>query len=211
MVLLQTLSLPINGLALLIILMLVGGVVGWNRGVRAMISLALFGIVAYPIFVRGGDQVLNLVNPFWVNLPRLLAIFTGADPQTATPLDPLGVDLGLNLFTRIIAFIFLGIVVPLLLDKFNWTGWYSSKAGGPAAQPVGALLGALIAMLWSSAAVAFWQDYLQGGGGVPAGGVEGWLATAVSILPDTGLFSLAIIAVILVMLLVLNLPKVWSS
>jgi hypothetical protein len=187
--------------------MLIGGAIGWNLGIRALLSVTLMNLIAYPLFVRGGQAVLDLINPFYTNAPRIVSLFLTGNTNAAQ-LSPLEINLGLGLITSIIGYLLVGFVIPWTMDRMNVPGWYKSKPDDknePWSRAMGALNGVLLALLLSSAAVAFWQDY-QATDNPP---LNTFLATALSILPDVGLFPLIGIAVFLVIILLWNLGGIW--
>lgn len=69
-------------------------------------------------------------------------------------------------------------------------------------------MGALIALLWSNAAVVFWREFIEGGGTF-----EGPIATFLNVLPDVSILLPSLIAIffmILGLLILFNFPKVWK-
>jgi hypothetical protein len=164
-------------------------------------------VIAYPLFVRGGQTVLDLMNPFYTNLPRVLSLFLTGNTNAAR-LSPLEINLGLGIITSLIGYLLVGFVIPWTMDRMNFPGWYKSKPDDknePWGRPLGALNGVLLALLISSAAVAFWQQY-QATDNPP---LNNNLATALSILPDVGLFPLIGIVFFLVIILLSSLTGIW--
>lgn len=206
MILLQALTLEINGVVLLLIAMIVGGSVGWDMGVRALISTVLTSVIAFVIFVNGGQEALSLVNPFYTNLPAVIALFTGGNVGAAGDLAPIAIPFGLPLPARIIGFILFGPLLAWLLDRLNWPGWYKDKPDDKA-RSMGMFSGVLLAMLFTEAAVIFWQDFVAAGGSLG----DNFFTTALSILPDMGLLPVIVGAVFIVLMLVFNLPKIWKA
>jgi hypothetical protein len=203
----QSVTIPVTGPVLLFVIMLIGGAIGWNIGVRALISITLMNVIAYPLFVRGGQFVLDLINPFYTNLPRVVSLLLTGNTNAAR-LSPLEINLELGFITSLIGYLLVGFVIPWAMDRINFPGWYRSKPDDknePWSRALGALNGVLLALLLSSAAVAFWQDY-QAADNPP---LNDFLATALSILPDVGLFPLIGIVFFLVIILLSSLTGIW--
>jgi hypothetical protein len=202
-------NIPVNGFMVLAIVMILGGWIGWVRGIRALLSVTLMTVIAYPIFVRGGQAVLELINPFYSNLPRIFALFTGGNIAATQQLAPLSINIQLPIIARVIGFVLLGIVLPWIINRINWPGWYASAPNNPAepwGSPLGLFDGILLALLWTSAATIFWQEL-----GITADeGLLGLIVTALNIIPDPGLLPLFVTMVFVVVLIVFNVPMIWA-
>lgn len=198
----QTLTLQLSGFALLIIFMAIGGYIGWTRGLRIILTPAFMTIVAYVLTVRGGDIIVDIVNRFWVNGPKLAAFAVGRDPDTVPPLDPLiATDFQVPLFFRFTFFVAL-VAFGLAFNKKSQ--WY-----GPRKEQFSPLLGlftgALTALLWTDALATFVRQ---------AGGLGGPLGNVFGIIPDVGVFIPSLITIfflILGLIILFNLPKVWKA
>lgn len=194
-VVLQTFNLQVSGVTLLLILMAIGAYIGWFRGVRAILTMALFSIIAYLVCVTGGDQVVGVINRLYTNSPRLAAFAIGRDPATVAPLDPL-IDPGFQvpLFFRFVLFIALILLGWFFGKRAPW--WGTPVGHEPLARPLGIFAGALIALLWSSALSIFWQEYLVAGGAA----IEP-LNAALTILPDVRIFIPSLITIFFIVLI----------
>lgn len=195
----------LNGVAILLILMALGGYAGYQQGLRNLLTLAIWTIIAYVLCVRGGTFVVEVINRLWVNGPRFVAFLIGNDPTLAPPLDPL-ITPGFQvpLFFRTMAFIALILLGMFFDSKAAWKGPPKEKL----ARPLGLFVGALIALLWSNAAVVFWREFIEGGGTF-----EGPIATFLNVLPDVSILLPSLIAIffmILGLLILFNFPKVWK-
>ncbi|MCG8347851.1 MAG: hypothetical protein MI924_08745, partial [Chloroflexales bacterium] len=143
-ILLQSLIVPLSGFAILLIFMGIGGYVGYLRGFRALLTITLVSIIAYLTCVRGGDELVAVINRLYVNAPRLAAFAVGNDPNAVAPLDTLIVGFQVPLFFRIVLF--------FALVAFGWffnarPGWYSANpntGAEPLARILGVLTGAFI-------------------------------------------------------------------
>jgi hypothetical protein len=208
-ILLQAITLQITGFILLLIFMGIGGYIGYLRGFRALLTITLVSIIAYLTCVRGGEELVAVINRLYVNAPRLVAFAAGRDPGTVEPLDTLIVGFQVPLFFRVVLF--------FSLIAFGWffnarPGWYSANPNTkaePLARILGALNGAFIAILWSNGLTVFWQEFVADGGGF-----EGPVAAMLNILPDLSVLIPSLITVFFILLFVIilfNLPKIWNS
>jgi membrane-associated protease RseP (regulator of RpoE activity) len=191
----------LGGGTLLFVLVLIGAGIGWWRGVRAFLTITLASVVAYLLFVDGGDQFLGVINNIYSNLPRLFAILSGGDPAAVAPYGPLITgDLQIPLFVRVILF----LVVIGVASRFNRQSWYSTKTNEPFVREMGAFTGALTALLWVMAILIFWQEQ-----GSNLGGIFSPLNSVLAILPNVSDLVLPLILgfiAFIVLSLVLRFP-----
>ncbi len=178
-------TLTVQGLALLILFVGLGAYLGYMRGVRALLTVALGTTLAYLLTVRGGEEVFGVFNRVWSNLPRFAGIALNRPDWTAITWDPLiGTFIGQSLAVRVIVFVGI-LILSFVLNKVP--KWYSKDAAGhePLAKPLGLLAGGIIALLWTNAAVVFYQ--IAEAGGTFFSGILGNILRA---LPDLGIFIL---------------------
>src|SRR4051794_15519631 len=89
-------------------ILIVMGVIGWKKGFRYMLSIAIFITIAYLLTVQGGDFIVGLINRFWSNGPKLAAFAVGRDPASVAALPPLiPSNVQAPLLLRVLAFIAL--------------------------------------------------------------------------------------------------------
>jgi hypothetical protein len=198
-------TLSLSGFALLVILMALGGYIGYQSGMRNVLTIAVWSIAAYLTCVQGGNFLVDLINRFWQNGPRLVAFAIGNSPDATARLDPLiQPDFQVPLFFRFIAFIALIMFGFFFNRKAAWKG----PPKEPLAKPLGLFVGALIALIWTNATVVFWDEFQASGGGI-----DGPIAAILNTLPNVSLFLPSLIAVFFLILIILVLfyfPKVWK-
>jgi hypothetical protein len=205
-----TLTLTLSGFVVLFFLIALGAVVGWVRGIRSILTVALFSVIAYLICVEGGEFLVGTINRFYQNGPRLATFALGRDPSTAPVLDPL-IDpaFSIPLFFR---FIFFLVLVGFGIFFNRSPKWYAPSPNvkaEPLSQVLGAFVGGFTALLWVSAFTSFWVDWVNSGGGF--GGVLGSLLLA---LPDVTVFMPSLITIFFLLMIVIilfNLPKLWKA
>jgi hypothetical protein len=201
----QALNVSVNGFWLLLLTLIVGAVIGWNTGIRSLISMMLMCTIAYPLFVRGGQEVQNVLNQILVVVPPIVGALTAGSVNLPPPQLNIGFDLGL--LVRFLGFLLVGPFIGWLIDSVNLLGWYTPNPGPRVKERyAGATGGLLFFFLLANIAAAFWQDFSIAGGTLPSP-----LDTTLSILPDTGLVPWILNLIFLVFLFVFNLPKIWMS
>jgi len=173
-------TIPLSGFALLVIMMALGGYLGYQSGLRNILTIAVWSITAYLVCVRGGNFLVDLINRFWQNAPRMGAFAAGGDPTTIARFDPLiQSDFQVPLFFRFVAFITLVMFGFFFNRKAAWKG----PPKEPLAKPLGLFVGGLIVLIWSNAAVVFWGD-LKSSGAVTT---ENLATNILNTLPDLSL------------------------
>jgi hypothetical protein len=200
--------LNLNGTALLIILLAIGAYWGYQQGFRNLLTIAFWTIAAYIATVQGGDFVVQTINRFWQNGPRLFAFAIGRDPGEAPVFDPLiTTDFQIPLFFRFVAFIALVLLGAFFSRKASWGGGPDDKE--PLAKPLGLFVGALILLLWSNAMKVFWEEFRAGGGSF-----GGPIANVLNTLPNVGELTTSLIVIfflIVIALIFFYFPKIWAS
>lgn len=203
----QSLTINLSGVALLVIFMALGGYWGYNQGLRNILTQAIWTIVAYITTVQGGDFIVDIINRFWQNGPRLVAFAIGQNPAEAPALEPLITPgFQIPLFFRFLTFAILVFLGFFFNRAAAWKGNPSPKE--PLARPLGLFVGALVILLWSNAAVVFWQEFQAGGGGF-----GGPIATLLNTLPNVSVLMPSLISIfflVLIILMLFNFPKVWK-
>jgi hypothetical protein len=204
----QTITVSLSGFGILLVLMAIGAYAGYQQGLRNILTVALWTILAYILTVQGGDFIVEVINRIWVNGPRLVAFLINNDPNSAPALDPLiATDFQVPLFFRFVAFIALVLVGTFFNNRSSWRGQPKEAL----ARPLGLFVGALIMLLWTNALVVFWSEFVFEGGTLA--GPASPLATVLNTLPDISVFMPSLIAIfflILLILIVFNFPKVWK-
>lgn len=202
---LAQLNLSLSGTALLFIFMAIGAYWGYQQGLRNILAIALWTILAYLITVQGGDFIVGVINRFWSNGPRLVGFLLGQNVNEIAPLDPLiSPSFQVPLFFRFISFVALVMLGFFFNRKAAWKGPPKESL----AKPLGLFVGALIVLLWSNAAVVFWNEFLNNGGGF-----GGPIANVLNTLPNVSVLMPSLITIfflILVVLMLFYFPKVWK-
>lgn len=199
----------IDGGIFFFLLLLLGAYLGWKHGFRSFLTVTLASTIAYFVFVSGGELILNYVNNIYVNVPRIIALFTGGDPVGAGTLDPLTIPVEFPLGLRILGFL---ASVGLSAHFNKKPNWYSNELKKPYMQELGLFTGALTSLIWTSAASVFWQDYIGTEGRSPSG-LFGFINGLVGILPDVRTFVPFFILAFIVLLVVgvaMRLPNLFK-
>ncbi len=198
----QAVTFSLTGATILLIILIIGGYIGWVRGLRAILTVSFMTIIGYILTVRGGNIVIGIINRFYTNLPRLAAFLIGRDPDTVPAWDPLiAPDFQSPLFFRFMMFIAFVVIGFAFNAKSQW---YSPKKER-LSPLLGLFTGSLTALLWTDALATFARE---------AGGFGGFVGSLVAAIPDFSLFIpplLTIFFIILFILILFNLPKVWKA
>lgn len=202
------LTIQLTGFGLLVIILITGAYSGYQQGLRNILTIALWTIVAYVLTVQGGNTIVAIINRFWTNLPRLLAFLIGNDPNSVSQFAPLiSQEFQVPLFFRVMAFI--GIV--LLGSFFNRKAAWKGPPREVLARPLGGFVGALIALMWTNALVVFWNEFVAAGGQL-VGPLTGTLSNILNLLPNLSVLMPSLITVFFIIiggLILFNFPKVW--
>lgn len=206
----QVVTISLNGIVLLLLFIGLGAYIGWVRGIRAILTVALVSVVAYLICVQGGQLLVGIVNRFYQNGPRLAAFAIGRDPSSAPVLDPLiEPNFTIPLFFRFVLFWALVAFGWFFNAKPKWYKGQPDLKNEPLSQVLGAFVGAFTALIMVSAVTSFWVDLVNSGGGF-----DGWVANILLALPDISAFMPALITIFVLLLVVIiafNLPKLWKA
>lgn len=170
--------------------------IGWARGFRYMLSIAIFLTIGYLLTVQGGNFVVGLVNRFYSNGPKLLAFAIGRDPSTVNALPPLIPDnFQAPLLLRVLVFVAL-VAVGI---GYAWP-WETKLAPGQKAQTMrilGLLTGLYIGVLGISAIKTFWIDAPES---LNQGGL---ISTTLNGLPDFAAIVSSVIGAFFILLIVI--------
>jgi hypothetical protein len=183
------------------------GLLGWVRGFRYMVSIAIFLTIGYTLAVQGGGFIVGLVNRFWTQLPRLFGFLLGRSPAEIDPFDPLIPDnFEAPLLFRLLVFIALLLVG--IVKAWPWEGkpLTGFKGGSQPMRILGAASGVYIGVLGVSAVSIFWNELgrsldlpeplLVALNGLP---------TYADIMPSV----IGAFLVLIIILIALQFPRVW--
>ena len=128
---------------------------GWRSGFRYMLSIALFITVGYMLTVQGGDLVVNLLNRFYTNGPKLFAFALGRDFTAVDTLPPLIPDnFQAPLLLRVLVF---GALLAVGIGyAWPWESMLKPTDKAQSMRILGLLCGLYIGILGISAISTFW-------------------------------------------------------
>jgi hypothetical protein len=180
---------------------------GFRKGFRYMLSIALFLTLAYVLTVRGGEFVVDLVNRFWSNGPKLAAFAVGRDPGSVAPLDPL-IPANFQAPWLLRVLVFIALVAIGVARTWPWEAALKPtvKPGHPL-RILGLLTGLYTGVLGISAISTLWgqaPDNVRQSSNL--------LVTTLNGLPDFAAIVPSVIAAFFIMLLViilLRLSRIW--
>jgi hypothetical protein len=181
---------------------------GFRKGFRYMLSIALFLTLAYVLTVRGGDYIVDLVNRFYSNGPKLFAFAVGRDPSAVPALDPL-IPANFQAPWLLRVLVFIALVAVGVAYAWPWEGYRLNpklRAGHPI-RILGVLTGLYVGVLGVSAVSTLWAqgpDQLKQPSNL--------LVTTLNALPDFGPIIPSVIAAFLLMLgviILLRLSRIW--
>jgi hypothetical protein len=199
-------TIVLSGWTLMLILMVTGGYYGWKHGMRAFLTITLVSVLAYMMFVNGVEQFLAYFDNLYSNLPKIISILFGGNPDATLAWPRLGLTLGLPLPVRVVLFIIFVALAWIFNTKPNW---YSKGPKDHLSRQLGAFSGALTTLVVISAITAFWREASVQGGSLP-----GPINNFMGILPDVSVIAPWLITVFLLIVLVsvmMNLPKLWKA
>lgn len=178
--------------------------VGWKRGFRFMLSIAMFTTLAYLLTISSGNFIVGFINRFVTNLPRLAAFLIGQDPTTAEPFDPIiPGNFQAPLLLRVL--VFVALVAVGIGYTWPWEG--KLKPGDRKMEVLGALTGLYLGVLAVSAVAVFWTE-TTGTLGLPTP-----LVAALNAFPDfSGIIPSTITAFVILLLVIvlLRFNQVWK-
>lgn len=183
--------------------------VGFSRGFRYMLSIAIFQTLGYLLTVQNTGLIVGLVNRFYSNLPKLFAFGLGRDPASVDALGPLIPDnFQAPLLLR--ALVYLGLLAVGIGYAWPWEGkpmggWDFNK--DRQLRLLGALTGLYIGVLGISAAAVFWRE---AGGNLD---VPPLLAVVLNNLPDYLAVIPSVIAafgILLAIIIVIRFDRIWK-
>ncbi|HNP86765.1 MAG: hypothetical protein JST60_00450 [Chloroflexi bacterium SZAS-1] len=181
---------------------------GWRKGFRYMLSIAVFITIGYLLTVQGGNFVVGLLNRFYSNGPKLVAFALGRDPVTVDALPPLIPDnFQAPLLLRVL--VFVALLAVGIAYAWPWEG--SPLKPNDKAQNMrllGLLAGLYIGVLGISAASSFWEAAPESlnQGGLISSALTG-LPNYASVIPSMiGAFLILLIVIIL-----LRFNRVWKA
>jgi hypothetical protein len=183
------------------------GLLGWVRGFRYMLSIALFITVGYLLTVQGEGFVVGLVNRIWTQLPRLFAFILGRSPQDVALFDPL-IPEGLDAPLLFRVLVFVSLLLVGIVKAWPWEGkpMQGFKGGSQPIRILGAATGVYIGVLSISALSTFWRD-----SGATLN-LPPDVITALNALPTFENIIASVIGaffVLLLVLIILQFPRVW--
>jgi hypothetical protein len=183
-------------------------VLGWQKGFRYMLSIAIFTTIGYLLTVQGGDFVVGLVNRFYSNAPKLAAFALGRDPSTVAALPPLIPDnFQAPLLLRVL--VFVALVAVGIAYAWPWEGAPlkpTDKARN--LRILGLLTGLYTGVLGISAISTFWTAAPE------SLNQPNLLTTALNGLPNYGPIVPSVIGAFMILLFViilLRFNRVWKA
>lgn len=180
---------------------------GFVRGFRYMLSIAIFETLGYLLAVQGGNFVVGLINRVYSNLPKLAAFALGRDTSSVDALGPIIPDnFEAPLLLRVL--VFVALLAVGIGYAWPWEGKaLSGYQGNRQLRLLGALTGLYIGALGITAISTFWNA---------AAGALNWpplLATALSGLPNYTAIIPSIMAafvILLIIIIIIRFDRVWK-
>jgi hypothetical protein len=182
---------------------------GFVRGFRYMLSIAVFESIGYLLAVQGGNFLIGLINRFYSNLPKLFAFVLGRDPSSVDALGPIIPDnFQAPLLLRVL--VFIALVAVGIGYAWPWEGKapLSGYQGNRQLRLLGALTGLYIGALGVTAVSSFWAD---------AAGSVNWpplLATALNGLPNYAAIVPSIMTafiILLIIIVIIRFDRIWKQ
>ncbi len=190
-------------------LFIVLGILGFSRGFRYMVSIAVFMTIGYMITVAGGEFIVGFVNRVYGSWPKLLTLITGGNPANVDPLPPIiPANVQAPLLLRML--VFLALTAIGIGYAWPWEGKapLSGFQGNRQMRILGMLTGLYIGVLGVSALASFWQ---QAFGLVR---LPSLVEIALGSLPNLGSIVPAVIAafgILIAVIIVLRFDRIWKT
>lgn len=203
--------------ALLIPLIAVFGVIGWQRGFWREVgstggmALVILATVLFP------EQFIGFINQIIIKVPRVFGVLLSRDDIQALPADLLFGDptSGRYLLARIALFVLLVFLV--YSARFGWSfeggKWRVAKT--PSENLMGGLFGGITGFLWFVALNNFLNILrtFRSDPVLPPEGTTITVPTIEDVSPLLGFVPtlVAILIIVLAVLAALRLPRLWSD
>jgi hypothetical protein len=183
-------------------------IMGWARGFRYMLSIAIFITIGYLLTVQGGNFIVGLVNRFYTNGPKLAAFALGRDPASVDSLPPLIPDnFQAPLLLRVL--VFFALLAVGVAYAWPWEGKpMSGFQGNRPVRVLGALTGLYIGVLGISALSTFW---IETGGNL---NLPDLIVAALNGLPNYSPIVPSVIAAFFILLaavILLRFNRIWKT
>lgn len=171
-------------------------VLGWRKGFRYMLSIALFMTIGYLLTVQGGNLVVNLINRFYTNGPKLFAFALGRDFTSVDTLPPLIPDnFQAPLLLRVL--VFIALLAVGIGYAWPWETTLKPTDKAQSMRILGLLTGLYTGVLGISALSTFWADAPES---LNQGGL---ISTALTGLPNYGPIVPSVIGAFFILLIVI--------
>ncbi len=183
-------------------------ILGWARGFRYTLSIAIFITIGYLLTVQGGNFIVGLVNRFYTNGPKLGAFALGRDPASVESLPPLIPDnFQAPLLLRVL--VFFALLAVGVAYAWPWEGKpLSGLQGNRPIRVLGALTGLYVGVLGISALSTFW---VETGGNL---NLPDLIVAALNGLPNYSPIVPSVIAAFFILLaavILLRFNRIWKT
>jgi hypothetical protein len=203
----NTITINFGSIFITYVILIALSLLGFRKGFRWMLSIALFLTLGYVLTVRGGEFLVDLINRFWTNTPKLAAFAIGRDFASVTTFDPLiPANFQAPWLLRVLVFIAMVAIGVARTWPWEYTLKPTVKPGHPL-RILGLLTGLYTGVLAISAISTLWgqaPDNIRQSSNL--------LVTTLNGLPDFGAIIPSVIAAFFIMLIViilLRLSRIW--